>query len=86
MNHNYQIVIEYDGTQYVGWQYQKNGVSIQEVIEKKLKKVLKKKIKVFGAGRTDAGVHALGQCANFLVDKKIENTKVFLNSVNFFFK
>ena len=39
MNHNYQIVIEYDGTQYVGWQYQKNGVSIQEVIEKKLKKV-----------------------------------------------
>lgn len=84
MNHNYQIVIEYDGTQYVGWQCQKNGVSIQEVLEKKLKKVLKKRIQIIGAGRTDAGVHALGQCANFLIDKEIENTKVFLNSVNFF--
>ena len=84
MKHNYQIVIEYDGTKFVGWQFQKNGTSIQEVLEQKLKKVLKNKIQVIGAGRTDAGVHALGQCANFLVYKKIENKKIFLNSINFF--
>ena len=84
MKHNYQIVIEYDGTKFVGWQFQKNGTSIQEVLEQKLKKVLKNKIRVIGAGRTDAGVHALGQCANFLVNKKIENKKIFLNSINFF--
>ena len=58
MGHNYQIVIEYDGTNFVGWQYQKNGLSIQEVLEKKLKKVLKDKIRIIGAGRTDAGAVA----------------------------
>ena len=52
MKHNYQIVIEYDGTKFVGWQFQKNGTSIQEVLEQKLKKVLKNKIRVIGAGRT----------------------------------
>ena len=84
MGHNYQIVIEYDGTNFVGWQYQKNGLSIQEVLEKKLKKVLKDKIRIIGAGRTDAGVHALEQSANFFINKKIENKKVFLNSINYF--
>ena len=84
MAHNYQIVIEYDGTKFVGWQYQKNGTSIQGVLEKKLKKVLKNNIRIIGAGRTDAGVHALGQCANFVIHKKIEKEKVFLNSINFF--
>jgi len=84
MDYNYQITIEYDGTKYVGWQFQKNGLSIQEVLEKKLKKLLKKNIKIIGAGRTDSGVHAMGQSANFFIDKKIENTKSFLNSINFF--
>jgi len=84
VGHNYQIVIEYDGTNFVGWQYQKNGLSIQEVLEKKLKKVLKDKIRIIGAGRTDAGVHALEQSANFFINKKIENKKVFLNSINYF--
>ena len=70
MKNNYQIIIEYDGTNYVGWQYQKNGISIQEILEKSLKRFLKKKIKIIGAGRTDAGVHASGQCANFFLDKK----------------
>ena len=69
MDYNYQITIEYDGTKYVGWQFQKNGLSIQEVLEKKLKKLFKKKIKIIGAGRTDAGVHATGQCANYLLIK-----------------
>ena len=43
MDYNYLIKIEYDGTKFVGWQYQKNGISVQEVIEKKLKKYFKKK-------------------------------------------
>ena len=84
MKNNYQIIIEYDGTNYVGWQYQKNGISIQEILEKSLKRFLKKKIKIIGAGRTDAGVHASGQCANFFLDKKIINKKSFLSSINFF--
>ena len=56
--HNYLIKIEYDGTKFVGWQSQKNGKSIQDVIEKALKKILKTKKKIIGAGRTDKGVHA----------------------------
>ena len=43
MNYNYQIIIEYDGKNYVGWQFQKNGISIQEIIENNLKKIIKKK-------------------------------------------
>ena len=82
--HNYLIKIEYDGTKFVGWQYQKNGISIQEKIEKALKKVLNSKIKINGAGRTDRGVHAFGQFANFLIKKKIEDKIKFLNSMNFF--
>ena len=83
MRSNYQIIIEYDGTNYNGWQYQKNGTSIQNEIEKALKKVLKKKIKVIGSGRTDTGVHAVGQSANFLCNR-IEDVKKFLNSLNYF--
>tara|TARA_B100000575_G_C23136402_1_gene660289 strand:- start:2865 stop:3605 length:741 start_codon:yes stop_codon:yes gene_type:complete len=83
---NYKITIEYVGTYFVGWQYQKNGDSIQETIEKALKKILKLNIKITGAGRTDKGVHATGQCANFKISKRIENKKKFLNSVNFFLK
>jgi tRNA pseudouridine38-40 synthase len=82
--YNYLIKIEYDGTKFVGWQYQKNGISIQEKIEKALKKVLNSKIKINGAGRTDRGVHAFGQFANFLIKKKIVDKNKFLNSMNFF--
>jgi len=83
---NYQIIIEYLGSKYVGWQYQKNGVSIQSLIEKALSKVLKSKVKINGSGRTDAGVHAIGQSANFFSEKKIINKFQFLNSTNFFLK
>ena len=83
MKSNYQIIIEYDGTNYNGWQLQKNGSSIQNEIEKALWKLLKRKIRVIGSGRTDAGVHAVGQSANFFCDK-IENNKKFLNSLNYF--
>ena len=84
MMNNYQIIIEYDGTKFVGWQKQKNGISVQEILEKKIKKVLKEKIILIGAGRTDAGVHALAQSANFFTKKKILNFNIFLNSINFF--
>ena len=86
MMHNYQIVIEYDGLNFVGWQFQKNGISIQETIEKTLKKILKENIRIIGAGRTDKGVHAIGQCANFFAKKKIENKEKFIVSVNFFLR
>lgn len=82
--HNYLIKIEYDGTKFVGWQYQKNGTSIQGTIEKALKKIFKKKIKITGAGRTDKGVHAFSQFANFMIAKPIENKNQFLNSINYF--
>ena len=83
---NYLLKIEYDGTNFVGWQSQKNGKSIQNSIEKALKKVLKTQIKVIGSGRTDKGVHALSQYANFKSKKKIDEKKTFLNSINFFLK
>ena len=83
MKSNYQIIIEYDGTTYNGWQYQKNGSSIQNEIEKALRKVLKKKIRVIGSGRTDAGVHAIGQSANFFCEEICDDKK-FLNSLNYF--
>ena len=83
MKSNYQIIIEYEGTNYNGWQYQKNGFSIQKEIEKALKRLLKKNIKIIGSGRTDSGVHAFGQSANFITDK-IENEKKFLGSLNYF--
>ena len=86
MKYNYQITIEYDGLNFVGWQFQKNGISIQEIIEKNLKKIFKKKIKIIGAGRTDKGVHALGQSANFYIEEKIDNSIKFLNSINYFLK
>ena len=81
---NYQIIIEYDGTNFVGWQKQKNGYSIQQTIEKILTKILKEKIILYGSGRTDAGVHAEGQSANFSLKSKINNKYSLLNSVNFF--
>jgi len=81
---SYQIIIEYDGTNFIGWQKQKKGTSIQETIEKVLTKILKEKIKLFGSGRTDSGVHALGQSAHFIIKSKINNEYIFLNSVNFF--
>ena len=84
MKYNYQLLIEYDGTKFVGWQFQKNGISVQESIEKALKKLIKKKVKLIGSGRTDAGVHALEQSANFITDYIIKDKISFLNSLNFF--
>jgi tRNA pseudouridine38-40 synthase len=59
------MVIEYDGTHYHGWQSQREVVTIQRTIEHTLQKILGESVRITGAGRTDAGVHALGQVANF---------------------
>ena len=80
----YQILIEYDGTSYVGWQIQKKGKSIQKTIQSTLSKLLKQKIKLYGSGRTDAGVHALEQSAHFDVKNKIQNIDKLIKSLNFF--
>ena len=82
----YQIHIEYLGTQFVGWQIQKNGLSVQEVLEKVLSKFLKENIKIIGSGRTDAGVHASEQSAHFKTKSIIKDKINFINSINFFLK
>ena len=79
-----QIIVEYLGTNFVGWQTQKNGLSVQEVLEEVLSKCLKEKIKVIGSGRTDSGVHASEQSAHFKTKHKIIDKNVFIHSVNFF--
>ena len=80
----YQILIEYVGSRFVGWQIQKNGLSVQETIQKNLQKVVKKKITIYGSGRTDAGVHAKEQSAHFKTDFKIKDEKNFIKSLNYF--
>jgi len=81
---NYNLIIEYDGSKFIGWQSQKKGNSVQTEIQKTLKKLLKDKIKLIGSGRTDTGVHALQQNANFFTSKKINDKNKFINSLNFF--
>tara|TARA_Y100001970_G_scaffold215377_1_gene263477 strand:+ start:23500 stop:24234 length:735 start_codon:yes stop_codon:yes gene_type:complete len=69
---NYRIDIEYDGTNFVGWQRQENGKSIQGLIEDAIKKLISEDISICGAGRTDAGVHALSQVASFKTLKEVD--------------
>ncbi len=80
----YQILIEYVGTNFRGWQVQTKGKTIQGLIQEKIYKLLKEKIILFGAGRLDKGVHALEQSAHFECKKKIENLNKFLKSLNHF--
>ena len=80
----YQILIEYDGTNFVGWQIQKNGLSVQEAIQIALRKYFKKKILINGSGRTDSGVHAFRQSASFSSELNIKDKNKFINSINFF--
>jgi len=82
--HRYQILIEYVGTNFIGWQIQSKGKSIQKLIQTKLSKLLKEKILLIGSGRTDAGVHATEQSAHFECKKEIQNLDKFLKSVNHF--
>ncbi|MBP5698856.1 MAG: tRNA pseudouridine synthase A, partial [Alphaproteobacteria bacterium] len=68
----YKITIEYDGTNLLGWQKQDEGASVQSYLEEALAGFSHQKIDVFGAGRTDAGVHALGQVAHFDLETEMD--------------
>ena len=68
---NIRLTVAYDGTDYAGWQVQKNAKTVQGEIEKALKKIYGAKIRLIGAGRTDSGVHARAQIANFFETKKV---------------
>ena len=80
----YQILIEYVGTSYIGWQTQKKGNSIQKTIQNFISKLLKENIKLHGSGRTDKGVHALEQSAHFDYQNKIKDINKLIKSLNFF--
>ena len=80
----YQILIEYVGTNFRGWQVQKKGKTIQGLIQDKISVLLKEKINLLGAGRLDKGVHAIEQSAHFECKTKIINLNKFLKSINFF--
>ena len=80
----YQILIEYVGTNYNGWQVQRKGKTIQGRIQNTISKIFKEKINIIGSGRTDSGVHALEQSAHFDTNTKIKDSYKFLKSVNHF--
>ena len=73
---NIKLVIEYDGKNFAGWQTQPGKVSIQSEIERAIKEVTGEEVDLTASGRTDAGVHAIGQVANFHTDTKIEIHKI----------
>ena len=78
---NFKLVIEYDGTAYHGWQRQSNGRTIQGTIEAALRTMTGEAITLIGSGRTDAGVHATGQVANFCLETRL-TSDVFLKGLN----
>ncbi|MDH7604426.1 MAG: tRNA pseudouridine(38-40) synthase TruA, partial [Melioribacter sp.] len=78
---NFLLHIQYDGTNYAGWQIQRNAVTVQEKIIGAIEVILKERVNLIGSGRTDTGVHALGQAANFRTDKEIDLNK-FQYSLN----
>ena len=82
--YRYQILIEYVGSPFVGWQIQKKGKSVQKLVQSTISKILKEKIKITGAGRTDKNDNSWGQSAHFDTKKKITDAKKFIYSLNFF--
>lgn len=77
MGHNYKIILQYEGTRYNGWQKQGNTENtIQGRLEAVLGRMAGAPVEVHGSGRTDAGVHAMGQVANFLLDEYWEPKQV----------
>jgi tRNA pseudouridine38-40 synthase len=80
---NIKLILGYDGTCYHGWQRQKNGVSIQAVVEEKIQVMVGEPVKLIASGRTDAGVHAVSQVCNFITGSNIgaEAIKKGLNSL-----
>ena len=80
----YQILIEYVGTNFRGWQIQKKGKTVQGLLQNKISKLLKENITIYGAGRLDVGVHAKEQSAHFDCKNKIVKFDRFLKSINHF--
>ncbi len=80
---NYKLLIQYDGTNYSGWQIQRNADTVQQKISDSLRTILREEVNLIGSGRTDAGVHAIGQIANFRSEQNIDlyRFKHSLNSV-----
>ena len=78
---NYKLKIQYDGTNYAGWQLQENAVTVQQKIIEAIEVLTKEKVNLIGSGRTDAGVHALGQVANFKIDREVDIYR-FSHSLN----
>lgn len=70
-----RLIIQYDGTGYVGWQTQPNGLAVQEVIERELRKLTGEKTDLHASGRTDSGVHAMAQVAHFDTESRIPPDK-----------
>ncbi|MFO1246991.1 MAG: tRNA pseudouridine(38-40) synthase TruA [Alphaproteobacteria bacterium] len=81
----YRLTIEYDGGPFVGWQRQAEGASVQGALEDAIEKLSSERVTVTGAGRTDAGVHALGQVAHFDLEKTFEAGKV-RDALNYYLK
>jgi tRNA pseudouridine38-40 synthase len=81
MTANFKLIIEYDGSRYHGWQRQKEDRSIQGEIEKTLKTITTRDVTLIGSGRTDAGVHAQGQVANFKCNTRLE-AEALMNGLN----
>jgi tRNA pseudouridine38-40 synthase len=80
---NIRLIVAYDGTHYQGWQRQRNGITIQEVVEERLRIMTGETVKLIASGRTDAGVHALNQVCNFMTRSTIplESIRKGLNSL-----
>ena len=83
MTRNIKLVLEYDGTKYFGWQQQPDKITIQECLKTSINKLTREDVKVHGAGRTDTGVHAYGQVANFHTDSRIPDW-AFTKAINAF--
>jgi len=75
LKRNIKLIIEYDGTNYSGWQKQKHSITIQQKIEEAIKSITKEDCEVIGSSRTDAGVHARGFVANFITESNIPPNK-----------
>ena len=78
---NYKLTIQYDGTGYAGWQIQENAKTVQATISDAIKVIITREINLIASGRTDAGVHALGQVANFRYEKEMDIYR-FQHSLN----
>ena len=78
----YAIVVAYDGTNYRGWQTQKNGISVQSVLEKAAEETFGKRVNITASGRTDSGVHAAGQVCHFSADTAVPAEKI-ADALNF---